>query len=265
MNHEDYKEMIPARALSALDTAEDRVLSEHLIECVECSRELDNWQATAAALAFGADPVEPSPQTRERILSQVRGDTVNAPSSKVIPFEPARKNIWSSFGSLGAIAATVVFAALVVYVVVLWRENRAIQAQMADLKTQFEKKLQKLDEQKKFAQLLLKPGARMAELKGMTIASSATAKLAYDSSGHAMIMSEGLPTPPEGKQYQLWFIVGGKPPMPGKTFSTDSQGIGVMEDQVPAEAMNSAVFAITLERKGGVTSPEGAMYLKSGS
>jgi len=265
MKHEDYKEMIPARALSALDTAEDRVLSEHLLECAECSHELDSWQATAAALALGAEPAEPSPQVRERILSQLGGDTVNVASSKVIPFEPARKNIWSSFGSLGAIAATVVFAALVVYVVVLWRENRAIQKQMAELKTRVEKTEQKLEEQTKFAQLLLKPGARMAELKGMTIASGATAKLAYDASGHAMIMSEGLPAPPEGKQYQLWFIIGGKPPMPGKTFSTDSQGNGVMEDQVPAEAMNSAVFAITLERKGGVRSPEGPMYLKSGS
>ena len=78
-----------------------------------------------------------------------------------------------------------------------------------------------------------------------------------------MIMAQNLPAAPVGKEYQLWFIVPGKQPMPGKTFSTDNQGKGMMEDQVPAEAMTSAVFAITLERKGGVQAPEGAMYLKS--
>ena len=62
MVHEDYKEMIPARALSALDAAEARALNEHLENCAECRKELEEWEATAAALAFAADPVEPSPK-----------------------------------------------------------------------------------------------------------------------------------------------------------------------------------------------------------
>jgi len=72
--------------------------------------------------------------------------------------------------------------------------------------------------------------------------------------------------PPEGPR-MIWsdgFIVGGKP-MPGKTFSTDPQGKAMMEDQIPAVAMNSPVFAVTLEPKNGVPSPTGDMYLRSGS
>jgi len=65
-------------------------------------------------------------------------------------------------------------------------------------------------------------------------------------------------------EYQLWFIVG-KEKMPGKTFRTDGSGSGVLIDQVPAAAMNSAVFAITVEPKGGVTSPTGQIYLVSRS
>ena len=49
MVHDDYKEMIPARALSALDAAEERALNEHLENCAECRKELEDWQATAAA------------------------------------------------------------------------------------------------------------------------------------------------------------------------------------------------------------------------
>ena len=69
MVHEDYKEMIPARALSALDTAEAQALNEHLKNCAECRKELHEWQTTAAALALGSNPAEPSP----RVLDIVAG------------------------------------------------------------------------------------------------------------------------------------------------------------------------------------------------
>jgi len=59
MVHDDYKEMIPARALSALDAAEERVLNEHLENCAECRKELEDWQATAAALSLTLDPSQP--------------------------------------------------------------------------------------------------------------------------------------------------------------------------------------------------------------
>ena len=265
MTHQDYKEMIPAHALSALDPADDRVLSEHLESCGDCRRELDEWQITAVSLSFSADPLEPSPQVRERILSRVREDNAAASSSKVLPFsDPSKRNVWSSFGSLGTIAATVVFALLLISVVVLWRNNRAMEQEIAKLTSQTEKTQQELNDKAKLVDLLKKPGTRMAELTGMPIAPGATAKLAYDTTGHAMVMTEGLPTVPAGKQYQLWFIVNNKP-MPGRSFSTDNGGAAVLEDQVPAAAMNQVVFAITLERSGGVPSPEGPIYLRSNS
>src|SRR5262245_56926091 len=126
MVHDDYKEMIPARALSALDAAEEQALNEHLKNCAECRKELEDWQATAAALSLAPDPAEPSPQVRERILSEVRKDLSSSP--EVIPFRPpAKRSIWSSFGSLGAIAAVVLFAALSIGLAVVWRQNQRLK------------------------------------------------------------------------------------------------------------------------------------------
>jgi len=127
MVHEDYKEMIPARALSALDAAEAQTLNEHLENCAECRKELDDWQATAAALAFDANPAEPSLKVRERILDEVRKDLSEA---KVVPFRSTSRNLWSSFGSLGAMAAAVLFTALIVGLVVIWRQNNAIRDEL---------------------------------------------------------------------------------------------------------------------------------------
>jgi anti-sigma-K factor RskA len=247
MVHDDYKEMIPARALSALDAADARALNDHLENCSECRKELENWEATAAALSLAADPMEPSPKVRERILDEIRSDR---PASQVIPLRSASRNIWTSFGSLGAIAAVILFVVLIVGLIVLWQRNRAAQVELA--------------RSKEFLQLVTTPGAKVAELKSTDAGAGATAKLVYDPSGRAMLLADKLPSVPQGKAYQLWFIVGSKPPLPGKTFLPDKAGRGVMKDQVPQAALNSAVFAVTLEPAGGASAPTGAIYLRSG-
>ena len=246
MAHEDYKEMIPARALSALDAAEERALNEHLENCDECRKELEDWQETAATLAVVADPAEPSPKVRERILSEVRKELA---TSEVIPFRSTSRNIWRSFGSLGAMAAVVLFTALIVGLIVIWRENRAI--------------IEELARTREFLQLATTPGAKTNELKGIDRGAGATAKVAYDKTGHAMLMAYNLPSVPRGKAYQLWFIVGKNPPMPGKTFSPDSAGKGMLKDQMPEEALDSAIFAITLEPETGSRAPTSPIYLRS--
>jgi anti-sigma-K factor RskA len=246
MVHEAYKEMIPARALSALDAAEERALDEHLENCDECRQELEEWQATAATLAVVADPAEPSPIVRERILSEVRRENL---AEEVIPFRSTSRNVWRSFGSLGAMAAVVVFSVLIVGLIVLWRENNAIKDQLAKVQ--------------EFQQLVTTPGAKVTELKGVDLGAGATATLAYDTSGHAMLVASKLPNVPQGKAYQLWFIDGKNPPMPGKTFAPDKTGSGVMKDQMPVKALVSPIFAITLEPAIGSSAPTSPVYLVS--
>ena len=246
MVHDDYKEMIPARALSALDAAEARALNEHLDNCSECRKELEEWEATAAALAVAADPAEPSPKVREQILKEIQNDRE---TPRVIPFRSTPRNVWSAFGLLGAIAAVVLFSVLLIGLAVQWRQNRIMKDE--------------LTRSKEFLELVTTPGAKVTDLKGMDLAAGATAKLAYDQSGHAMLMADKLPTVPQGKAYQLWFIVGKNPPMPGKTFVPDKQGKGMLKDQMPAAAVGSAIFAITMEPAEGVAAPTGPIYLRS--
>jgi len=246
MVHEDYKEMIPARALSALDAAEAHALNEHLENCAECRRELDEWEATAAALALGANATEPSPQVRERILDEVRKD-LEVP--KVVPFLSSPRNLWSSFGPLGAMAAVVLFTALLVGLAVLWRQNNEYRAELA--------------KSREFVELVQTPGAMLTELKATDAGGSATAKIVYDQTGRAILFASKLPRIPQGKAYQLWFIVGDKPPIPGKTFLPDSNGDGVSREHVPSQALVLATFAITVEPAVGSTTPTSPIYLSS--
>jgi anti-sigma-K factor RskA len=189
--------------------------------------------------------MEPSPEVREKILTQIRSEKSGSESvSKVLRFKNTQRNLWNSLGSLGSIAAVIVFGALIVSVFVLYQQNRELR------------------EQNEFFQLLTAPGSRMAELSGTPEAANATAMLAYDRNGRAMLITQGLPRAPEGKQYQLWFIVGNNP-LPGKAFTPDISGRTMMKDEIPEAARHSAVFAVTLEPTGGVRSPTGSIYLRS--
>jgi anti-sigma-K factor RskA len=273
MVHEEFKEMLSAHALAALDHEAAHALNAHLSQCAICREELNRWNAAAAALALAANAAEPSPKVRERILDQIRVEAQNAEPEitskvlagpQVLPFKQPPRNVWRSIGSLGAIAAAVIFAALLVSLIILWKQNREAHAEVTKLSNETKTLQEDLERKDKALRMLTAPGTRMAELSATNMAPGASAKLAFDKNGHAMLMAKGLPAAPRGKAYQLWYIVGNKP-MPGKVFTPDSTGVGVLEDQMPAVAMNSAVFAVTLEPASGMPTPTGAIYLHSGS
>lgn len=283
MAHEDYKEMLAAHALNALEASEGRDLEAHLQGCAECRSQLFEWEGTAATLAFVSleeGPLEPSQQLRGRILQAIRVDAASRNSqaggrrrvgtagtteeaedgnrqqhSNVVPLK--RPGTWSSAQTWSAIAAGVVLVGLLAALFVLWTQNREASRKLARLTEQVREAQDQLD-------VLTDPSTRMTELAGTKVMPGAHAMLAYDKNGRAILMAKGLPPPPAGKAYQLWFIAGGKP-MPGRVFSTDASGAGTLKDQIPAQARNAAVFAITLEPQNGVEKPTGEMYLISAS
>ena len=281
MTHENYKELLAASALKALDDPDARILNTHLESCADCRAEIIEWEETAALLALDAKPLEPSAQVRERILASVGADSLvsnrvgsiaSARRSTVAPqvesnvrlFKLPTRNVWASLGSFGAIAATVVFVALSIALVVLWQKNRAMQSELVHLTTEMNQARVQLDHERAKGELLTTPDAHMAKLTGTNVAPGAHAMLAYDKSGHAMLMAKGMPSAPAGMAYQLWYIKDNKK-MPGKVFTPDAAGNGTLEDQIPAVARDAVIFAITLEPMAGVQVPTGSIYLLSSS
>ncbi|CAN5887142.1 anti-sigma factor [soil metagenome] len=277
MAHENHKDMLAAQALNALEAAEMRDLEAHLQSCAECRSQLSEFETTAAGLAFASietRPLEPSMELRGRILEAVRSDatarTITKKSRDGHWSQPAnvvslkQPRTWSSAQTWQAIAAGMVLVGLGATLFVFWKQNREAKQELARLSAQVRDAHQQLIQQREAIDLVTAPGTRMTELAGTKLMPEAHAMLAYDKNGRAILMAKGLPPAPAGKAYQLWFIAGGKP-MPGKVFTTDASGAGALKDQIPPEARNAAVFAITLEPEKGVQSPTGEMYLSSAS
>ena len=263
MVHDDYKELLSSKALSSLDAEDARALDSHLKGCAECRAELFAWEQTAALLSLGAVRQEPSPELRQRILDEARAERATPTRDpKVLPFERPARVAPSPFRYFGAIAATLLIAALSIALLLLWQQNRRTQQALAILVTETQQVRDQLQRERAVLALLSSPDARMAKLAGTKDAPGAQAMLAYDKSGHAMLMAKGLPSAPSGMAYQLWFIKDNQK-IPGKVFRTDASGNGMLEDQVPDVARDAAVFAITLEPEAGVKVPTGSIYLVS--
>jgi anti-sigma-K factor RskA len=273
MAHEDFQQLIAPYSLAALDAAEESSVERHLIDCESCRQDLDEWRAMAAALSYATEPAEPSPALRERILKQVRqeGQFGSPPPenssikvAKIHPFVDQRRKLWTSIAAYGAVAASVAVMVLLIALYLLWRENRSIRIELAQLTEQIKATEAQLARERETVALLTSSGAQLASLAGTNKASTARATIAYDSSGRALLLAQGLPAAPPGMAYQLWFIVGNQK-LPGKVFTPDAAGNGNLKDQVPAIAREGAVFAVTLEPAAGVSAPTGEIFLLSGT
>ena len=265
MVHDDYKEMLPARALSALEADDNRALNEHLLVCSECRRELQNWESVSSSLALNALPMEPSVELRDRMMSEVRAErksqTAEAPASRVVPLATKSTSTSPSW-SYGLIAAGIVFSFLVGWIAVLSRENRAARNELVRLHEQVNTTQQLLAQERQIVALLTAPGSRFMELTATSSSSGARGMLAYNSNGQAMLLTNGLPSAPAGKGYQLWFIVGNQP-LPGRVFNTDQAGSGTLRDDLPRDLDDKTVFAITMETAEGAKTPTGPILLRS--
>ncbi len=290
MNHDDYKEMLAAAALAALDHEDAQTLAAHLSSCAECRAELDDLSAAAALLAHTIVPVAPSPNVRASLLAQIKAapplaptggapivpastigtatTTTHAttPDATVLPFEPRapRRPFGASpLAIYGALAASITIAILAVALATLWARDRKLQTELARLTQSLQQTQQTLAAVRADNDLLAAPDAHTAELAGTPAANGAHARLTYDEqTGRALLVAAGLPAPPPGKAYQLWFIADGQP-LPGRVFTTDPSGRAELREQIPPAGRHAQIFAVTLEPQTGVAAPTGQMYLKS--
>ena len=261
MKHEDYQDMLAPHALGALDTADRGVMEQHLETCADCRAELDQWHDTAGVLAHVAGGAEPSPQVRDRILANVRSERSALPHNIIDLRSRTRRP--AQLPRFAAIAASVILVALIGLVGIFWQKNRKANADLARLNAEAEQARKDREQDQKLLELLSSPSGRVVQLSGTTPGSAASAYLVYDAkSGRAILRTQGLPQTAAGRAYQLWFIAGG-PPVPGRVFKIGAGGEGTLSDQIPAQLLSTAVFAVTEENESGAAAPTGPILLKS--
>lgn len=223
-NHERIEELVALRALGALEAADhaalEAALAEHGPECADCRRLTAEYEETAARLAFSLDPVPLRRGMADEILAAPR-EPVGHPSERasVRAIErPRSLRRWQRV--LAAAAALVLFGGG-------WVLGSLTSGGPSE---EAEGLVRALSE-----------GASVVRFEG----ARGDLAIAYRPGRSGVyVLGANLPTPPEGRAYELWMIQG-EEVLPGPCLRPEADGR--LLAFVDAELGTTDAMAVTVE------------------
>jgi anti-sigma-K factor RskA len=252
--HDQFRELIEAYALGALDANELAALEAHLAAgCPECAKALEEARWLVSQLAYLAPAAEPSEMLRARVLRTARRERGGGRIAEVSSSRPS-----IPYWMWAAVAALLFFS-----VYSAW-EARKLQLEVAEVN---QRAAEQVKQRQKLEQELT-----VAKHEAWILTDPSSKKIAIWPNDKEMPMIEAtwhpkmgiyvtgdkIPMPKGNKVLQLWLIPktpGGKP-MPSHVFWPDANGkIGEMVDDPPEVLAQTKALAITVEPAGGSLQP----------
>jgi hypothetical protein len=232
------------------------------LRAARAAEEAAFWAASLDAELDARDTgarIEPPAEVRGRVLWGIGG--AEGAARAAVPAAPDRR-LTRSFLALG-VAASLLLAATFG---ALWITTRADLAAMRENVARLERTGRANEKQMALASQevawLKDPRVQVALLKGLEATSSARAKLLWNpGTKQGILWVSGLPPLPLEKSYELWAFVGDQP-VPAGTFDAAS-GAGTVIPISRQETLDDSPvkFAVSVEPKGGVPKPTGAIVL----
>lgn len=246
LDHDAMLDLVAVYALGALGASEHRIVTAHLLACVECRAEFDALRPVADTIGFAAEePVDSarSARMKERLMAQVTRDVERA---KVVPLAGRRTPAFLTWGIAAAagIAAVVALTSTVSNVnlrsdlATRSRDNATLQAQVAR-----DARMQEAD-RTMIADLVSPDGKHFPVAVGEVV----------ERGNRVYLSMKSLPALPKGKVYQAWTLAkGAKAVAPSVTFTPTRGGVAVIA--LPQSGENLAAVAVSVEPEGGSKTP----------
>lgn len=228
--NEELEEQASLYVFSLLDSAEAAAFERRLESDDELRALVDKLDEAAAAIAHNAPARTLPPQLRARVLSQV-GD-----ANKIVVFP--RRSAWMPWALAACLALTCAY---------LVAENSGLR-----------RRVTRLQERDILARL------QIASLTSkLANAPSASAIVVWDERKQRGILKIAqLPPNADDRDYQLWLVDPRyKNPVDGGVFHVANDGTQSIGFHPNTPVREAKAFAISLERKGGVTRAEGPIVL----
>jgi len=264
MTHDDdLLDLIAVLALGALPAAEATELAAHIASCESCRSTYSELRETAGLVGYAAElaPGQLDELTAARLKSRVMREvkrsagngTALHETETIVPENPVPSRTGARWLSYATAAAALIVAG------VIGADDAALhskadrdQAQIAALQAQVSAReevathsdLQARGLDARLAAVLA-PGGRHFSVPGGEVVTSG---------GRILIVLPHLPALPAGKVYQAWTVAkGAKALKPSITFTPDPDGVALIE--LPQNASNIAVLAVSVEPAGGSQQP----------
>jgi anti-sigma-K factor RskA len=282
MIDEHQEELAALHAFGLLEGADRERFESELARNPELQRLVADLRLSSTALAHAAPDVEPPAELKARVLSSASalggctGPRSAVPSpGNVVPFRT-----WIPWLAAACIALAAVWSGRLY--VLAKSENAVLREQQRIAQLTLDETRSQLDNAKK---LLTQSGREIAELNANLRAEGdlahfkiATLASMLGNSPAALAVAVWDPTREEGvlavsklpalaseKDYQLWVIDKQyASPVSGGVFAVDpATGEARIMFKADKPVHSIAKFAVSLERKGGATSPQGPIVLLS--
>lgn len=239
-------------------------MDAHIAECDECSREVVEIKEVLGLLAFSGSMVSPPQKVKQRLMQRISSES----TSRVVKFPEKSRLSSSRVWQVAAGLLLVVAAAEAFYISNLRgrlgdalsrlaQEQQAVTAlsnQLVESREQLVKNRERIAAMTASSRLVVMDGKQ----------ANASGRAFWDTKHNTWLFYiENLPPAPEGKTYQLWFIVDKKPISSG-IFKTDEKGRAELYVKMPVNTEPNKpglATAVSLEPEGGSQQPRGAIYL----
>jgi anti-sigma-K factor RskA len=265
----DVKEFIASGiveiyAMNALSPDEKKEFERQMVLYPEIKTELKKVEQTLEEYAL-AHSINPRPLLREQILDKINEgkETVKSKSKNNTGNENYSHTLTYKYLIAASLAALVVSTFASWFFYSRWNEAEdrytALLIEKNELAQNYNLVKETYDETVSNILVMRDENSSVIILHSTDTTHHYQARVYWNKiNRHSYIDVLSLPTPDEGKQFQLWALVGGKPVDAG-VFIVGEDGIQRVKDIPDAE-----VWAVTLEPKGGSVSPTmDQMYLIS--
>jgi anti-sigma-K factor RskA len=217
-DHTRWVDSAGAYVLGAMPPDEREEFESHLVTCEACRDEVDELRPAAEALPMASQPVLPPPALKDRVMAEVEREATLLAHVGADADRPApvRERRRRSWSWLSGWRLAPVAAALVIAGVL--------------------------------AGSLLGGGTKSYRFEGQN------AELRVQD-GHATLVAQNMPAPPEGKVYEVWLMPkGSKSPEPTDVLFTPRSD-GAATAAIPGDVSDVEQVLVTAEPKGGSDRP----------
>jgi anti-sigma-K factor RskA len=201
--------------------------------------------------------VIPPPEVKVKVLEAIGKPASRTEPSSIPPKIATMSNEKETAGTpvmlrLVAAASIILFLATGYLYYQTKQENKDLSNTNDRLKTSLDTTKNVLDRiVREQADVVSNPNVTVVNMVGTTVAPKSSANIYWDSaSSNVYLVVKNMPKLPNDKQYQLWALIDKEKVDLGVFDATDEKVILKMKNTKKAQA-----FAITIEKKGGSSSP----------
>jgi anti-sigma-K factor RskA len=250
LNIQDYisSGIIESYVLGLASPDERQEFEQYCLQYPELAEARNAFELALEKQALSATE-QPPAFVKEQVFREIRAE------GRVVSMKP----VWGSKGvnrwKFAAAASVILLAGSIAWNIAQMNQNKTLAVNLEKANDNITGLVAEI------GKLQQNPNIKMAALRGMEISPQSTATVYWDTTSHdVFLLANNLPAPPDGKQYQLWALIDGKP-----------VDLGMMDYNIRQKKLlvrmknvgNAQAFAITLEKmdRPDPSKPGGDMYV----